>query len=276
MHIALGPIGGEPALIGYIGADATDAAARVFVVTLDNGPLDGAYSVTLLKTLDHPIHGTEDSLVLSIGFVATNSHGDIANASLTISVNDDSPSVAAIADRTLIETLVPAAGDSTGDFVAQSTGAVSLNVSWGADNNNSGSFDRNVAFLTTAAPSGLTSDGVAVAYSLNADGTVLTASAGARTVFTVTLSDTANGSFTFNLLDNLDHAAGGGKNDLPLSFAVRATDADGDPVDTGFTIHVTGDVRPLRRSATRPSLKLIPTDSDPTGAFVASRPARCR
>ena len=47
VHIALGTIGGEPALIGYTGSDATDASARVFVVTLDSGPLDGAYSVTL-------------------------------------------------------------------------------------------------------------------------------------------------------------------------------------------------------------------------------------
>src|SRR5213079_1735588 len=111
-----------------------------------NGPLDGAYTLTLLKPLDHPTLGTEDDITLSIGFTATSGHGDSATSTISITVNDDAPAATAVADHTVTE-LTAAPG---GDFVAQSTGAVPLNIAWGADNANTnvGAFDRKLAFLT--------------------------------------------------------------------------------------------------------------------------------
>ena len=76
-------------------------------------------------------------------------------------------------------------------------------------------------------------------------GDTLTASAGGRTVFTLVLA--ANGDYTFDLNDQLDHANGSG--DLAtlaidLSSVLVATDFDGDsvtPPDETFVINVEDD-----------------------------------
>src|SRR5690606_19044663 len=105
-------------------------------------------------------------------------------------------------------------------FIADTLSAVSLNVSWGADGYG------DLAFTTGAGASGLTSNGQAINYYLSADGTELTARAGgasARIVFKVTLDPQANdgrGGYTFELRDNIDHAA---NSDLtPLTFGFKA------------------------------------------------------
>ncbi len=84
------------------------------------------------------------------------------------------------------------------------------------------------ATLTSLNALHLTSNGTALTYSFSDNGQLLTAKAGGTTVFTVQLSDTANGTYTFKLLDNLDHASGNAKNDLALTFGFTATDSDGD------------------------------------------------
>ena len=139
-------------------------------------------------------------------------------------------------------------------FVPATTGTVSLNVDWHSDANNptsgGGVHDRSVAFasdmVTTLNGLNLTSNGQALTYTIagNATGQLLTATAGedAHAVFTVQLSDSGNGSYNFTLLDNLDHPAGSGNNDEPLTFNIVATDSDGDPVAISFIVHVTDDV----------------------------------
>lgn len=94
VHLATTTIDGLPALVGYVGTDATDPAARIFVVTLDAGADNGAFNFTLLKPLDHPITGTEDGLVLGIDFTVS---GGEASGRFTVSVNDDSPAASATA-----------------------------------------------------------------------------------------------------------------------------------------------------------------------------------
>src|SRR5262249_32679662 len=84
--IELGTSNGLPAIIGHTG----NPADPVFIVTLDAGPLDGAYTFTLLKALDHPIQGAEDNLVLNIAFVATDGNGDSVTGAFAVTVNDDS------------------------------------------------------------------------------------------------------------------------------------------------------------------------------------------
>ena len=65
-----------------------------------------------------------------------------------------------------------------------------------------------------------------------------------RLVFTLEVN--SNGSYTFSLYDQLDHATGQGQNTLPIDFSevVVATDADGDSItlDGKFSILVTDDV----------------------------------
>jgi len=129
-----------------------------------------------------------------------------------------------------------------------------LAISWGADNADNatglrqdaptGVGDRSVTFddaLDGATPSGLTSDGEQVSYSLNAEGTVLTASAGGRIVFIASVNDDDTGSYTFRLLDNLDHSTVDTEDNINLEFGFAATDSDGDTATGSFTVSVDDD-----------------------------------
>ncbi|WP_322517587.1 tandem-95 repeat protein [Rhodopseudomonas palustris] len=244
-------INGQPALIGYTGSDPSVAANQVFIISLDvNSTIQGAYTVTLLRPLDHPVGGTEDTLSLTIDVVATDGSGDTAPLSIVISVNDDSPVAGTVVPTALVEQT------GEGNLFVSSAVTASLGIGWGADGGNSsvdgGSTgspvlgDRSLVFanstLVTLTSLGLTSNGETISYALSADGTSIVATAGdGRTVFTVALSDVDSGSYTFTLLDNLDHVGVNGTSQ-PLTFAIVATDADGDPVASNFTVDVTDDV----------------------------------
>ncbi len=129
-------------------------------------------------------------------------------------------------------------GDAVG---ADLSASGDLNIIWGADDNNTGTANRSVEFTDIDELPDLTSNGVAVTYGLNTDGTVLTASAGDKAVFEVTLSDSGSGSFNFVLLGNVDHAVAGTEDDLELTFEFVAADSDGDTVKGGFSITVDDD-----------------------------------
>ncbi|HKS19362.1 MAG TPA: DUF5801 repeats-in-toxin domain-containing protein, partial [Bradyrhizobium sp.] len=147
----------------------------------------------------------------------------------------------------------------------EATATGNLNIQWGADNVDSavadsttglfgtlvqdtptGAGNRSLTFtdtnVTVAGGMPLTSQGVAVTFSLNADHTVLTGTAGGRTVFEVSLSDDGSGKFRFVLLDQLDHAPNGNENDIALTFNYTATDSDGDAVNGKFIVGVDDDV----------------------------------
>jgi T1SS-143 domain-containing protein len=55
----------------------------------------GAYTFTLLDVVDHPTADTEDDLVLSLGFVVSDSDGDEVSDSVSVTIDDDSPVVLA-------------------------------------------------------------------------------------------------------------------------------------------------------------------------------------
>jgi len=131
------------------------------------------------------------------------------------------------------------------------TTSADLNIIWGADDNNTGEANRSVAFdLDQPSLKDLTSNGEAVTFSLNEDGTFLTATAGAidTPVFTVSLSDLESGSFSFTLLDNLGHPTINTEDDLNLEFNFIATDADGDTVSGSFDVIV--DARVIEATST--------------------------
>ena len=55
----------------------------------------GAYTVTQLAAIDHPVAGTEDNLQFTVGYVVTDGDGYTATGSLSIDVDDDAPTVSA-------------------------------------------------------------------------------------------------------------------------------------------------------------------------------------
>ena len=89
------------------------------------------------------------------------------------------------------------------------------------------------------APADLTAGGQAVTYDVSVDGHTLTASAGGTTVFILTLVDpaTATPEYTFELFRSLDND--GNRN---LSFAIVATDGDGDTAPGSIDVTIIDDV----------------------------------
>lgn len=217
----------------------TASAGERVVFTVKLSDVDsGTYTFTLLDNLDH-VGANGASIALGFNFTATDADGDPVGSSFSVNINDDVPTTGAIAGETLVEST---SAESSNAFIAKALNGISLNVDWNSDDANAGGAnDRSVAFTTSAAPSGLTSNGQTIIYTLSDNGMLLTATAGARTVFTVQLSDTGNGTYTFNLLDNLDHAGANGAS-LPLTFSFTATDSDGDTTSpASFTVNVTDD-----------------------------------
>ncbi|MGI2034674.1 DUF5801 repeats-in-toxin domain-containing protein [Rhizobium panacihumi] len=249
---------GGQTLTAYKGANGP----VVFQVVLDPTSTNGSYTFEMKGELDHAIGS--DSVKLTFTFVGTDADGDAALAgSFNVAIADDKPVVLGpFFDGAVDEDGGPLASGNgnpgplfgAGDMTLVDTVTTrSLNISWGADDANihvNGGIvgqpqagDRSVTFGDMAAPTGLTSNGVQLVYTVSANGTLLTATAGENgpAVFTVELSDQSSGSYTFSLLRNLDHVRGGEENDLKIDFKFVATDADGDQVGNSFSVIVDDD-----------------------------------
>lgn len=87
-------------------------------------------------------------------------------------------------------------------------------------------------------PEGLTSQGVAIVWSLSSDGQLLTGTSGSATVVTVAISN--SGAYTVTLLQPIDHTSGGGENLASINIPVLAS--DGDLISAGtITVNIEDD-----------------------------------
>lgn len=158
--------------------------------------------------------------------------GDTDKATLTLNgqdLTDDQPILTAPAAQTVDETNLK-------DGVPTQTGTI--DVDFGHDG--PGTVDPNGSFNSTGSrlDGKLTSGGVPVVVSVVGDTYV--GKAGDNTVFTLQIKD--DGTYTFKLLDNLDHADGSNPDDIiTLKFGAEATDCDGDKSSTTVVIHVKDD-----------------------------------
>jgi T1SS-143 domain-containing protein len=98
-----------------------------------------------------------------------------------------------------------------------------------------GTFTENGGFFASVGL--LTSKGDTISVALV--GGQYVGTAGGRTIFTLNVN--SNGSYTFNLLDQLDHP-NAGEDFINLDFGVRVTDVDGDFDDGVITIRVQDDL----------------------------------
>jgi len=249
-------------LVGYIieetvtgqGGLASTEAEVIFSASLTDVNA-GEFRVVLYGSLDHPDGSTEDNLLIDLGFTISDIDGDTASGVLQLDIDDDAPVIitpesSSVDEEGLADGNV---GDSYldgGDIVGAALIANGdLNILWGADdtNDDGGSVDRSVSFAAQDAPVDLSSNGEGVAYSISADGQTLTAYTGSDTaveanwVFTVELSDLESGSYSFELLSNLDHDVVNTEDDIDLNFAFTATDSDGDEASGSFTVAVDDD-----------------------------------
>ncbi|WP_352584151.1 type I secretion C-terminal target domain-containing protein, partial [Mesorhizobium sp. M0088] len=72
-------------------------AVAVMSVSLSNTTA-GAYTVTQLHAIDHPAGANENDVAFTVGYTTTDHDGDTATGSLTINVDDDTPTITGIQD----------------------------------------------------------------------------------------------------------------------------------------------------------------------------------
>ena len=212
----------------------------VLTVTLNNET--GAYSVVQNAPIDHPAGLDENNLSFGIGVQVVDSDGDTDGATITINVDDDTPvaleaQVTGLVDEDGLSNGIAGGVDDLAGEATVATGSVATLFASGADT----PLTYSLLTDTTGLPA-LTSGGVAISYAVN--GNTLTASAGGSTVFTFTLN--GDGSWTFTLVDTVDHAEGNNENDLGIALGsiIQATDADGDSVEaiaSGLVITIDDD-----------------------------------
>ncbi|GEM_PF-2472961 len=243
---------------------------------------DGEFAFTLYGPLDHPDTSTEDNLILPFGFTVTDATGDTAAGTLKVNVDDDSPiwiwqghgedginamvreegmstgedgDYGDLSDGNRTEgsaSVPPHSSDETSSYLR---GSLANLVSFGAD----GPGEFSLLADTSALPT-LYSQGEMVSYSVS--GNTLTATAGsgedARIVFTLTVNE--DGSWYFDLDDQLDHVDDGTDSEnfalvtgedssvasIDFSSLIKVTDFDGDPLNGApegfFTIAVQDDI----------------------------------
>lgn len=212
------PISIETNIDGYVG---TANGQTAFIITFDQQT--GDYTFTQNLPFDHA-DGTDsnDEITIRFGVRATDNDGDIAVTSVTINVLDDAP----------INLDEPVRVVSEDDLNTTTSISGAIDVDFGRDG--AGTISGN-GQLT---PNTLTSKGetVSVVYDNITD--TYTGVANGETVFTLDINP--DGSYNFELAQQLDHPAG--SDVLDIQFGIQATDFDGDSVDGLLTIQVQDDV----------------------------------
>ncbi len=298
---------GGQTLTAYV--DGSEPAAKVFEISLDPTSANGSYTVEIFQELDHSsdsdaltisfqfqgvdadgdaaasgsalITIADDAPV--IGAAGEGSEGKVdegggntAQGSLGISWGADDGNTSEdggydgtqdAGDRSVVFTpgefsdLPPADGD---DMPALKVGSPALSTAAVS------AFMQVWSGETEIALGNLTSGGQPLVYTLSPDGTVLTAAdQEGGPVFTVTLSDTGAGGYTFDLqgvLDHPGHGETGSETDiLTFEFTYTVRDGDGDVAESTFTVDVKDDVPVANGSAVE-----VTADEDDISNFLSS------
>ncbi|MFS2155213.1 VCBS domain-containing protein [Rhizobium sp. Rhizsp42] len=284
---------GQPVVVTINGLTITGSVdgQPVFTLTVTN-TLTGAYTFTQFGPLDHPDRGesgADDVLRLQFSYTVTDKDGDSVTGIGSVDIRDDAPVIDPTAKTP--DSAVNESGITGGESHPAPT--ASLGIDWGADKGS----NRDVTFDAQNAPTGLTSHGEQIHYEISADGHTLTGYivvpvhegelSGLQTVpvFVVTLNPAAaNGAYTFELLQSIDHpqtaGSDGGESSeggiellavapsqdeqIGLNFQVTAKDADGDTLPVNFTVTVNDDV-PTTSDADR---YINLTEADITGTTL--------
>ena len=166
-------------------------------------------------------------------YVIKDYDGDTANAHLTITVND-------IDTCPTIENVCLTVDETNLDNAGTQTLNGTLNVNYLADGPGAVTPSGASTFNATGSfTGGLTSHGSAVTVTLVGN-TYTGTSADGRTVFTLLVK--TDGTYTFQLVDQLDHANPNNPDDIiNLNFGVTATDTDGDAATATISVAVHDD-----------------------------------
>jgi large repetitive protein len=233
---------GAPAGFSYVlsGNNLLISQGATLVITVTLNPSTGAYTVTQNAPINHALGDNENGQKFVVPYLVTDGDNDTASSSILISVNDDTPISVAGSSVGVVDEEGLSGGNAggTGDVPGQTpsaSGSVTSLFAAGAD----APLTYSLVTDTGSLPA-LTSGGVAVTYGVV--GNVLTASAGANTVFTFTLN-AVTGAWDFVLVRPLDHPVAGTEDDITIQLGslVQATDKDGDSVVATGNVTITVD-----------------------------------
>ncbi|QLF94319.1 retention module-containing protein [Pseudomonas sp. ABC1] len=227
----------------------------VFTISVDSS---GKVTLTQLRAVEHSDaedpndeSAPFDSSAITLTAVAKDSDGDIARSDALkigdkFTFLDDGPTITAPEDSSVSESSL-----ATGTSPDSSKLAVSgsLGVHYGADAGAS-----KATYFTADTLAGLPtlkSNGAVLTYSISNEiasgkGYTLTATAGGKTIFTVTI-DQVTGRYTFTLQGALDHTAIDPSDTdrflpIDLNFDFTARDSDGDTESSKFKVSVGDDI----------------------------------
>ncbi|WP_435200393.1 DUF5801 repeats-in-toxin domain-containing protein, partial [Qipengyuania sp. 902] len=243
--------GGAPAGFQYVasGSDILvqqwQGGAWVTLVTVTLDAATGAYTVTQNANVLHADGGEENDTSFTLTYRMTDGDNDTADGTLTINVDDDTPtatpgtSLTGSVDEDELPGGIEGGPGDIGVVGLTTGGSVAALFASGADSPLTYAFETAASSTTYLEGLGLTSGGVALSYAVTAGSIVATA--GGAPVFTLTLSTA--GAWEFTLEGVLDHTVAGTEDDIAIDFGglVVGTDADGDSVTATGSLTVTVD-----------------------------------
>ena len=231
----------------------------VFTLTLTN-LANGTYELVLQQPLDHPQHGVEDDIALSVPYTLTDGNGTPVGGNLAILINDDSPTAGLALEGeapSLLSHDEGTRGGASESVSADFASAFKATLAYGADGAGSVAWHYSLTVTSQGEASGLSSGGQGIHLYL-IDGVVVgstAASAGAvssaNTVFSLAV-DAASGKVTLTQYAAIDHALPGdtsgfdsqqvslGSDLVQLQGSVTITDRDGDPASASQNLDLGG------------------------------------
>lgn len=190
------------------------------VLKVELTPATGAYTMTHLAPVFHPISGsTEENVTFTINYRVTDGDGDWAESSVSVHVNDDTPTI-----ETGTEPDALTASDAALNAKASASFATLFDVSYGADGPAAtDALTYALSIGVASANSGVldTATGNPVFLFVSADGTTITGKAG------TSLASAASGPTVFEISIN----ASTGVVELEQMRAIMHPNAN-DPTDT--------------------------------------------
>ncbi|WP_296743607.1 DUF5801 repeats-in-toxin domain-containing protein, partial [Mesorhizobium sp.] len=280
------PNGGHAALVGGgAGADSgltSDGEAVYFRLSSDGKTVEGyvpgrgdeiiltatlngvdtGYTVNLLGNIDHQLPdgvpgGRDEAQSINFTVTATDGDGDTANVTLSLRINDDAPTAAALVRVGLDDDALPGGNPGgIGDAADSSNATGTLAVHFGADGG-------TIGWLAPEFESSHQG------YSYEIDGQTLKIfqlqDSHTVQVLSVTLNATT-GAYDVEQLAAIRHPTGAEENEVPFNLNYRVTDGDGDTADGVIRVVVDDDTPVINGNTTQVNLL---TNGDFSGGTFA-------
>ncbi|MFS2128069.1 DUF5801 repeats-in-toxin domain-containing protein, partial [Pseudomonas sp. Pseusp97] len=235
----------------------------VFTVTLTDINT-GAFEVTLLQPVDHPLKGSEDTLSFNIPYVITDGNGTPAGGNLTVGIVDDAPQAGLSANNgvdVLLQTHdANTAGAAFDTATTDFSSAFQVTANYGGDGAGTTQLSYNLNLVGgNGTDSGLTSGGATI-YLYSVGGAIVASTSasaagisGENTIFSLSVNG-STGVVTLTQFSAVDHALPGSDGNYASQNAVldsglvqlqgnlTVTDRDGDSASSSSSLDLGGRV----------------------------------